>query len=88
MSEQSPGEMDVLGALRKAVPLFDGGLTVGGLLGNGDSFIFRDAHGIRPAYYHINEDVVGAASERSAIRTVFNVGENEGEGVDAWFADW
>lgn len=75
--EQSPGEMDVLNALRKAVPLFDGGFTVGGLLGNGDSFIFRDAHGIRPAYYYISEDVIVAASERSAIRTVFNVGENE-----------
>ena len=75
--EESPGDMDVLGALRKAVPLFDGGFTVGGLLGNGDSFIFRDANGIRPAYYFINEDVIVAASERSAIRTVFNVGENE-----------
>lgn len=75
--ETSPGEMDVLSALRKAVPLFDGGFTVGGLLGNGDSFIFRDAHGIRPAYYYISEDAIVAASERSAIRTVFNVGENE-----------
>ncbi|MCS3797954.1 amidophosphoribosyltransferase [Niastella sp. OAS944] len=75
--ENSPGEMDVLTALRKAVPLFDGGFTVGGLLGNGDSFIFRDAHGIRPAYYYISEDAIVAASERSAIRTVFNVGENE-----------
>src|SRR5689334_12148691 len=75
--ENSPSEMDVLTALRKAVPLFDGGFTVGGLLGNGDSFVFRDAHGIRPAYYYIDEDVIVAASERSAIRTVFNVGENE-----------
>jgi amidophosphoribosyltransferase len=75
--EEAPGSLDVLTALRKAVPLFDGGFTVGGLLGNGDSFVFRDAHGIRPAYYYIDEDVVVAASERSAIRTVFNVGENE-----------
>jgi amidophosphoribosyltransferase len=75
--EESPSEMDVLTALRKAVPLFDGGFTVGGLLGNGDSFVFRDAHGIRPAYYYISEDAIVAASERSAIRTVFNVGENE-----------
>ncbi|OQP65750.1 amidophosphoribosyltransferase [Niastella vici] len=75
--EQSPIDTDVLQVLRKAVPLFDGGFTVGGLLGNGDSFVFRDAHGIRPAYYYIDEDVVVAASERSAIRTVFNVGENE-----------
>src|SRR5580693_780645 len=75
--EASPGQLDLVGLLRKAVSLFDGGFTVGGLVGNGDSFIFRDAHGIRPAYYYINDDVVVAASERAAIRTVFNVGENE-----------
>lgn len=75
--EASPGSLDVVGLLRKAITLFDGGFTVGGLLGNGDSFVFRDAHGIRPAYYYISDDVIVAASERSAIRTVFNVGENE-----------
>ena len=75
--EASPGSLDVAGLLKKAIPLFDGGFTVGGLLGNGDSFVFRDAHGIRPAYYYISDDVVVAASERAAIRTVFNVGENE-----------
>jgi amidophosphoribosyltransferase len=75
--EAAPGNLDVAGLLKKAVPLFDGGFTVGGLIGNGDGFVFRDAHGIRPAYYYINEDVVVAASERAAIRTVFNVGENE-----------
>jgi len=75
--EASPGSLDVAGLLKKAVSLFDGGFTVGGLLGNGDSFVFRDAHGIRPAYYYISDEVVVAASERAAIRTVFNVGENE-----------
>ena len=75
--EESPGNLDVLKLLQKSTSLFDGGFTVGGLIGNGDSFVFRDAHGIRPAYYYINDDVIVAASERSAIRTVFNVGENE-----------
>src|SRR5579863_1179382 len=75
--EAAPGNLDLVNLLRKAVALFDGGFTVGGLIGNGDSFVFRDAHGIRPAYYYINDDVVVAASERAAIRTVFNVGENE-----------
>jgi amidophosphoribosyltransferase len=75
--EETPESLDVPGLLRKAVPLFDGGFTVGGLIGNGDAFVFRDANGIRPAYYYINEEIVVAASERSAIRTVFNVGENE-----------
>jgi amidophosphoribosyltransferase len=75
--EEAPGNLDVLKVLRKSVPMFDGGFTVGGLIGNGDSFVFRDANGIRPAYYYIDDHVVVAASERSAIRTVFNVGENE-----------
>ncbi len=75
--EACPGNLDVKGALQKAVSLFDGGFTAGGLVGNGDAFVFRDANGIRPAYYYIDDDVVVAASERSAIRTVFNVGENE-----------
>ena len=75
--EESPGDLDILQVLRKAVSLFDGGFTVGGLLGNGDSFVFRDANGIRPAYFYIDDEVIVAASERAAIRTVFNVGENE-----------
>ncbi|MBO9571049.1 MAG: amidophosphoribosyltransferase [Chitinophagaceae bacterium] len=75
--EDSPGELDVAKVLSKSMNLFDGGFTVGGLVGNGDSFVFRDAHGIRPAYYYISDEVVVAASERAAIRTVFNVGENE-----------
>ena len=75
--EECPGELDVAKILRRSIELFDGGFTVGGLVGNGDSFVFRDAHGIRPAYYYISDEVVVAASERAAIRTVFNVGENE-----------
>lgn len=75
--EESPGELNVAQVLQKSIALFDGGFTVGGLVGNGDSFVFRDAHGIRPAYYYVSDEVVVAASERAAIRTVFNVGENE-----------
>ncbi|MBC7850953.1 MAG: amidophosphoribosyltransferase [Chitinophagaceae bacterium] len=75
--QENPENINVLKLLQKATSLFDGGFTVGGLVGNGDAFVFRDAHGIRPAYYYINDDVVVAASERAAIRTVFNVGENE-----------
>ena len=73
----NPNNPNISNALKKAVPLFDGGFTVGGLVGNGHSFILRDAHGIRPAYYYIDDEVIVAASERAAIRTTFNVGENE-----------
>ncbi|MCA6483044.1 MAG: amidophosphoribosyltransferase [Chitinophagaceae bacterium] len=75
--EEHPNAADLGKVLRKATPLFDGGFTIGGLLGNGHSFVMRDAHGIRPAYYYINDEVIVAASERAAIRTTFNVGENE-----------
>ena len=75
--EQAPGKLDMAAVLRKAVPLFDGGFNVGGMTGNGIGFIFRDAHGIRPSYYYVNDEVIVAASERAAIRTSFNVGENE-----------
>ncbi len=75
--EKSPNAADVRTVLKKAVPLFDGGFTIGGLVGNGNSFVMRDAHGIRPAYYYANDEVIVAASERAAIRTAFNVGENE-----------
>ncbi|MFM7838853.1 MAG: amidophosphoribosyltransferase [Chitinophagaceae bacterium] len=74
--EEKPDDLDVAGLLKKSVSLFDGGFTVGGLIGNGDAFVFRDAHGIRPAYFFANDEVVVAASERAAIRTAFNVGEN------------
>jgi len=75
--ESNQQEMDIVEVLRKALKLFDGGFHVGGITGNGIGFVFRDAHGIRPSYYYIDEDVVVAASERAAIRTAFNVGENE-----------
>ena len=76
--EAHPGETDILlSVLKKAVPLFDGGFHVAGMMGNGDSFIVRDAHGIRPSYYHIDDDIIVAASERAAIRTAFNLEENE-----------
>ncbi len=75
--EVSPEHMDIKKVLKKTLPLMDGGFHVGGVTGNGIGFVFRDAHGIRPSYYYINDEVVVAASERAAIRTTFNVGENE-----------
>ncbi len=75
--EASPHQMDISKVLKKTLPLLDGGFHVGGVTGDGTGFVFRDAHGIRPSYYYINDEVVVAASERAAIRTTFNVGENE-----------
>jgi amidophosphoribosyltransferase len=75
--EEKPEQTNIKTILKKALPLFDGGFHVGGVTGNGIGFVFRDAHGIRPSYYYYNDEVIVAASERAAIRTSFNVGENE-----------
>lgn len=75
--EQYPNQNNIPGVLKEVLPKFDGGFTVGGATGDGVGFVFRDAHGIRPCYYYINEEVIVAASERAAIRTTFNVGPNE-----------
>jgi len=75
-AEQTNNNIDVANVLRQATSLFDGGYTVSGLIGNGKSFVMRDEHGIRPAYYYADDEVVVAASERASIRTTFNVGEN------------
>lgn len=75
--EANPGNMSIPSILKNAFQHFDGGYNVCGLIGNGDSFVIRDSHGIRPSYYYANNEVIVAASERAAIRTSFHVGENE-----------
>jgi amidophosphoribosyltransferase len=75
--ESSPEKLNLKNVLRNAVPLFDGGFHFAGITGSGDAFVMRDAHGIRPSYYYVSEDIIVAASERAAIRTAFNLEENE-----------
>ncbi len=71
--EKNPENLDVPELLRQATKRFDGGFHIGGLIGTGDSFVMRDAHGIRPSYYYVDDEVVVAASERPAIMTCFNI---------------
>ncbi len=66
-------EIDIVRVLGKASEDWDGGYVFMGLIGNGDAFVCRDPAGIRPAYYYIDEEVVAAASERSALANVFDV---------------
>ena len=64
--------LDIPRILRKASQDWDGGFTIGGMLGHGDAFVIRDPAGIRPAFYYVSEEVVVVASERPVIQTVFN----------------
>ena len=58
--------------LKKASRDWDGGFTIGGMIGHGDAFVIRDPAGIRPAFYYADDEVVVVASERPVIQTVFN----------------
>lgn len=75
--ETNPQNLNVEGVLKQAASHFDGGYVCSGLIGNGDSFVMRDANGIRPAYYYQDDEIIVAASERPAIMTAFNVTKEE-----------
>ena len=70
-------ELNIEKILKKSSKKWDGGYVIAGMIGHGDSFVIRDPHGIRPAYYFENDEVVAVASERPAIQTVFDVTYSE-----------
>ena len=69
--------LDIASFIRKSEKKWDGGYVICGMLGHGDSFVFRDPKGIRPAFYYISDEVVVTASERPVIQTAMNVKEEE-----------
>ena len=69
--------LDISSFIRKSEKLWDGGYAICGMLGHGDSFIFRDPKGIRPAFYYIDDEIVVAASERPVIQTAMNLKEED-----------
>ncbi len=65
--------IDLANILRQCAPLWDGGFVMCGETGSGETYAMRDPHGIRPAFYYIDDEVVVLASERPVIQTVMNV---------------
>jgi len=65
--------LDLKKILRKSAEAWDGGYVMGGMTGNGHSFILRDPSGIRPGYFYQDDEVIVVASERPAIQTAFNL---------------
>ncbi len=70
-------KMDIVKIVSNASKDWDGGFTIAGLIGNGDCFVMRDKHGIRPGFYYDSDEVVAVASERVAIQTIFGVPQEE-----------
>lgn len=66
-------EIDIAKILQQSSKSWDGGYVIGGILGHGDAFVFRDPNGIRPCFYYYNDEFVVAASERPTILTALNM---------------
>lgn len=66
-------ELDLAKVLARSCRDFDGGYAIAGITGYGAAFVVRDPAGIRPAYYYADDEVVVVASEKSAIKTAFNI---------------
>lgn len=64
--------LDVNFLLSSASQKWDGGFAIGGLIGCGDGFVYRDPWGIRPAFYYHDDEIVVVASERPVIQTALN----------------
>lgn len=73
ITEKIKEELSLTNVLKRSFKGVDGGFNMVGMLGHGDAFIIRDAAGIRPSHYYIDDEVVVVASERAAIQTAFNI---------------
>ncbi|WP_256199789.1 hypothetical protein [Verrucomicrobium spinosum] len=69
--------MDVTQIIRDSAAIWDGGYAIAGVIGNGDMFVMRDPNAIRPCFYLQTDEFIAFASERAALRTVFEVREED-----------
>ncbi len=74
--------LDITQVLKKSSADWDGGYTICGMIGHGDSFVFRDPWGIRPAFWYADDEIVVVASERPVIQTVMGVDGKDVHEVD------
>ncbi len=70
-------ELDPAQVISEASREWDGGYSIVGMVGNGDTFALRDPGGIRPCHYYHNDEVFAVASERAPLMTVFSAGADE-----------
>lgn len=72
-TEAISDRMDIAKIVADAASHWDGGYVICGVVGNGDMFMLRDPHGIRPAHVLVTDEAIAWASERVPLMTVFEV---------------
>ncbi|MBP3356446.1 MAG: amidophosphoribosyltransferase [Rikenellaceae bacterium] len=73
LSARIEDNIDMEGIISTVSQMWDGGFVIVGATGSGESFVFRDRWGIRPAHYYADDEIVAVASERAVIQTVMNI---------------
>lgn len=73
LAREIEANLDMKQVLSACAPSWDGGYAMCAVTGSGDMAVIRDPHGIRPAFYYVDDEVVVVASERPVIQTVWNV---------------
>ena len=72
-SNEIAENLDLQKILVQSAEDWDGGYVMAGVVGHGDAFVLRDPNGIRPAFWHENDEFVVVASERPVIQTAFEL---------------
>ena len=75
-------ELDVIQIARESAARWDGGYAICGVVGNGDMFVMRDPHGIRPCHCLVTDEVIAFASERVPLMTVFETSQDSVKEVE------
>lgn len=69
LSKKIEDRLEIENILKETCKIWDGGYVICAQTGSGDMFAFRDPHGIRPAFYYYDDEIVVVASERPVIQT-------------------
>ena len=75
-------ELDLERIVAESAAPWDGGYSICGAVGNGDMFVMRDPNGIRPCHMLITDEVIGFASERVPLMTVFEADQKDVRALD------
>ncbi len=82
MPERISAELDVPKLIAESAAAWDGGYAICGVIGNGDMFVMRDPHGIRPCHMLVTDEFIAFASERVPLMTVFEADADQVKAID------